>query len=47
MFPFQFTVIRVLKGGVLLLLYWVLSSSRRYLPMATCALAICCFYLYN
>jgi 4-amino-4-deoxy-L-arabinose transferase-like glycosyltransferase len=24
-----------------------LSSSRRYLPLATCALAVICFYLYN
>ena len=30
-----------------LLLYWFLSSSRRYLPLATCALAIACLYLYN
>jgi 4-amino-4-deoxy-L-arabinose transferase-like glycosyltransferase len=29
------------------LLYWVLSSSRRFLPAVTCALAIACFYLYN
>ncbi len=29
------------------LLYWFLSSSRRYLPFATCALAIVAFYLYN
>lgn len=30
-----------------ILLYWFLSSSRRYLPLATCALALLCFYLYN
>jgi 4-amino-4-deoxy-L-arabinose transferase-like glycosyltransferase len=29
------------------LLYWGLSSSRRYLPLATCALGIAGFYLYN
>jgi 4-amino-4-deoxy-L-arabinose transferase-like glycosyltransferase len=31
----------------MLLLYWGLSSSRRYLPLVTCALAITGFYLYN
>lgn len=30
-----------------ILIYWFLSYSRRYLPIATCALAIVCFYLYN
>src|SRR5271165_23536 len=31
----------------MLLLYWGLSSSRRYLPLATSAFAIAGFYLYN
>ena len=44
MFPFQFTR---LWAFFRTLLYWVLSSSRRYLPLATCALAIVCFYLFN
>ena len=39
--------LHVLPGEARLLLYWVLPSSRRYLPLATCALAILCFYLYN
>ncbi len=30
-----------------MLLYWILSSSRRSLPILTCTLAIACFYLYN
>ncbi len=37
----------LLEGNRELLLYWGLSSSRRFLPLATCALGIAGFYLYN
>lgn len=30
-----------------MLLYWGLSSSRRFLPLATCAVGIAAFYLYD
>lgn len=35
------------RNGGYVLLYWFLSSSRRYLPLVTSAIAIAAFYLYN